>query len=105
MRAQAYILTFMSSASIHMLRMTYSFNKHNIKISFGIGEFFLGILDSLIFISLAIGTFYRYSILNDKRYTLVFLKTAIPTAIAFCLVPLVSLFDSDESGKVPRIGS
>ncbi len=89
MKEAVYILTFMSYASVHMLRMTYSFNKHSIKNFFGIGELFLGILDCLIYLSLSIGTFFRYSIINDKRHPLVCLKTAIPTALAFSIVPIV----------------
>jgi len=48
-------------------------------------------LDGLIFITLAIGTFFRYSILNDKKATLICLKTAIPTSLAFSVIPMISL--------------
>jgi sugar phosphate permease len=95
MKLAVFLLTFLSYASVHMLRMTYSFNKHRIKDQFGVGELFLGILDSTIFISLAIGTFFRYSIINDKRLPLVCLKTAIPTAIAYSLVPIVGFLNGD----------
>lgn len=90
MRSTIYILTFLSYASVHMLRMTYSFNKHNIKMQFGIGELFLGVIDAMIFLSLSIGTFLRYAIIKDNRHTFVCLKTAIPTALAFGVVPVVA---------------
>ena len=61
----------------------------------------MGILDSTIFISLAVGTFFRYSILNDKRLPLVCLKTAIPTALAYSLVPLVCYFHGNPEDSVP----
>ncbi len=79
--------------------MTYSFNKHTFQKTFSISDLFLGFLDTLIFAALAIGTFFRYSILNDKRVTLVCLKTAIPTAIAFSIIPVLSLIQS-EVGKI-----
>lgn len=91
MKARVYILTFLTYASVHMMRMTYSFNKHNFEIRFGIGDLFLGFLDALIFISLAIGTIFRYSLLNSKNFTLVCLQTSIPTALAFSLIPIASL--------------
>jgi sugar phosphate permease len=62
MKAKVYILTFLTYASVHMMRMTYSFNKHNLETKFGVGDLFLGFLDALIFITLAIGTLFRYSI-------------------------------------------
>lgn len=105
MKEAVYILTFMSYASVHMLRMTYSFNKHSIKNQFGIGELFLGILDCLIYLSLSIGTFFRYSIVNDKRLPLVCLKTAIPTALAFSLVPIFGSFQGNPEDPSPAFGT
>ena len=94
----------MSYASVHMLRMTYSFNKHNIKTQFGIGELFLGIIDAVIFLSLSVGTFWRYSIVSDNRHTLVCLKTAIPTALAFGIVPLVAFNMDDNISSISSFG-
>lgn len=92
MKAKVFILTFMTYASVHMMRMSYSFNKHNIETKFGVGDLFLGMLDALIFFSLSIGTLLRYSILNDNNSILICLKTAIPTSLAFSLIPIISLF-------------
>lgn len=92
MKFKAYILTFLTYASVHMMRMSYSFNKHNLEAKFGIGDLFLGFLDAFIFIALAFGTFFRYSIINDKEASLICLKTAIPTSLAFGLIPMVSIF-------------
>lgn len=87
-----------------MLRMTYSFNKHNIKMQFGIGELFLGVIDSMIFLSLAVGTFWRYSIVSDNRHTLVCMKTGIVTAVAFGVVPLVAWSMEDTDKPIPSFG-
>ncbi len=95
MRLSVYTLTFLTYATVHMMRMTYSFNKHNIEVKFGIGDFFLGLMDSIMFIALSVGTFLRYSIINDKSKTLVCLKMAIPTALAFSIIPMVSLLRGD----------
>lgn len=95
MKARVYILTFLTYASVHMMRMTYSFNKHNLETKFGVGDLFLGIVDALMFIALSFGTFFRYSMLNDKKNTLICLKTAIPTSLAFSLVPIASLLKGE----------
>lgn len=95
MRTSVYVLTFLTYATVHMMRMTYSFNKHNIELKFGASDFLIGLMDSLMFIALSIGTFFRYSILNDKRKTLVCLKMAIPTALAFSIIPMFSLMRGD----------
>lgn len=95
MRISVYLLTFFTYATIHMMRMTYSFNKHNIELKFGVTDLVIGLMDSLMFITLSIGTFLRYSILNDKRKALVCLKMAIPTALAFSIIPMVSLLRGD----------
>lgn len=94
-RSTIFLLTFSTYAIVHMMRTTYSFNKHTIAEKYSINHLFLGIVDSIIFISLAIGTFLRYSILNDKKLTLICLKTAIPTSIAFIVIPLISLIKKE----------
>lgn len=101
MKYQVYVLTLLTYASVHMMRMTYSFNKHNLEAKFGIGDLFLGFLDALMFIALAFGTFFRYSIINDKEASLLCLKTAIPTCLAFGLVPIVSIFKGETSQAAP----
>jgi sugar phosphate permease len=102
-RPTIFLLTFFTYGSVHMMRTTYSFNKHTIAEKFDIGHLFLGIVDSIIFMSLALGTFLRYSILNDKKPTLTCLKTAIPTSIAFIIIPIISLAKGDEVDKEPDV--
>jgi hypothetical protein len=59
----------------------------------------------MIFFSLAIGTFWRYAIVSDNRHTLVCLKTAIPTALAFGIVPLVAYNMTDGTSIVSSVGT
>jgi sugar phosphate permease len=61
-------------------------------------------LDAIIYISLSIATFFRYSILNDKRLPSVFLKTAIPTVIAYSLIPMAGYWQGNPSNAVPTVG-
>ena len=56
----------------------------------------MGLLDALIFLSLAVGTLSRYSLLNSKNLPLTCLQTAIPTAISFSIIPLYSLFKTEN---------
>lgn len=44
---------------------------------------------------MAIGTFFRYSIVNSKKPVETCLWTAIPTVIGFTTVPVISLISSD----------
>jgi sugar phosphate permease len=90
-RVAVYCLTFFTYASVHMMRTTYSFNKPFFAKQYGLSNLFLGILDSTIFLAMALGTFLRYSILNDKKHTLTLIKTAIPAAIFYIIVPLLSI--------------
>lgn len=87
-----FLLTFFTYTIVHMMRTTYSFNKHTFQIIFGINNLFLGILDSIIYLTLALGTFFRYSILNSQKPVEACLYTALPTVIGFSFIPLLSLF-------------
>jgi len=91
MRFTVYILTFFTYATIHMMRMTYSFNKHHIETTLKISDLILGLMDSLMFIALSIGTFLRYELMADKRLTLVCLKTGIVVALAYAVIPIFTL--------------
>ena len=91
MRCTIYILTFFTYATIHMMRMTYSFNKHSIETTFKISDLVLGLLDSLMFIALSVGTFLRYELKTDKRLALVCLKTSIVVALAYAVLPMVAM--------------
>lgn len=96
MRCTVYILTFFTYATIHMMRMTYSFNKHSIETTFKISDLILGLLDSLMFIALSIGTFLRYELMTDKRLALVCLKTGIVVALAYAVLPIVALIKGQD---------
>lgn len=62
-KTKVFVLTFLTYASVHTMRMAYSFSKAHIKLTFGISSLSLGLMDALIFIALALGTFFRYSLL------------------------------------------
>jgi sugar phosphate permease len=53
--------------------------------------------------SLAVGTFLRYSILNDKKPTVTCLKTAISTALAFIIIPIISLSKGETKNHEPDV--
>ncbi len=91
-RAAVFILSFLTYATVHMMRTTYSFNKHTFQKIFGISDLFLGCVDSLIYLTLAIGTFLRYSIINSHKPVEACVWTAVPTIIGFTAIPVISLF-------------
>lgn len=66
-RTAVFILSFLTYATVHMMRTTYSFNKQKFQEIFGIGDLFLGFVDAFIYLTLAVGTFMRYSILNSRK--------------------------------------
>ena len=80
-----------------MMRTTYSFNKHTLQQIFGIGDLFLGFLDSFIYLTLAFGTFIRYSILNSHKPVQACLFTAFPTVLGFSIIPIISLYSEPSS--------
>ncbi len=96
-RAIIFILTFLTYGIVHMMRTTYSFNKHTFQKVFGIDDLFLGIVDSTIYLTLSLGTFLRYSILNSKKPVEACLFTAIPASIGFSVIPIISLIKDDQN--------
>lgn len=91
-RVAVFLLSFLTYATVHMMRTTYSFNKHTFQKIFGISDLFLGCVDSFIYLTLALGTFLRYSIVNSSKPVQACLYTAIPTIIGFSIIPIISLF-------------
>lgn len=91
-RVAVFLLSFLTYATVHMMRTTYSFNKHTFQDIFGISDLFLGIVDSLIYLTLSLGTFLRYSVVNSNKPVQACLFTAIPTIIGFTVIPMISLF-------------
>jgi len=91
-RIPIFLLSFLTYATVHMMRTTYSFNKHTFQKIFGISDLFLGCVDAFIYLTLALGTFLRYSIVNGNKPVQACLYTAIPTIIGFSIIPILSLF-------------
>ena len=91
-RKSIFILTFLTYATVHMMRTAYSFNKHTLQEVFGINDLFLGCVDAFIYLTLSFGTFLRYSIVNSHKPVQACLYTAIPTVIGFTVIPVISLF-------------
>ncbi len=58
----AFWITFTAYLGIHALRMCYSFNKVNIKRQFQLSEFYLGILDAILYLTYAFGVLIRYQL-------------------------------------------
>lgn len=98
-RVHIYLITFFTYSVIHMMRTTYSFNKNEFQVVFGVSNLFLGILDAVIYITLAIGTFARYSIVNSLHPVEGCLYTGFPTAIGFALIPLMAFFYNNPQGQ------
>jgi sugar phosphate permease len=88
-----FITTFCLYVGIHMMRMSYSFNKSNIKKKFSFDGYFLGILDAFVYISLGIGFFLRYRLIKSANHTKILLQTSILIGIFFCVIPIISLLD------------
>ncbi len=66
-RTAVFVLSFLTYGTVHMMRTTYSFNKHTFQKVFGISDLFLGFVDAFIYLTLALGTFLRYSIVNSAK--------------------------------------
>jgi len=52
-----------------MMRMSYSFNKSNIKNKFQFDAYFLAVLDAFVYISLGVGFFFRFKIIKNSNLT------------------------------------
>lgn len=103
-----YLITFFAYVAVHMMRMSYSFNKSKIKERFGIDPYFLGILDACIYLAIGAGFFLRYKITQSDNLKRNFLITAIIVSISYSVIPVFSLFSvgieepngSDDAVKV-----
>ena len=86
------ILTFLSYFSLHTLRMCYSFNKFYVKQEFLISDFYLGVLDGLVYLSLGIGTLMRYTLIrNPLHLTEIYLATSIFAAVSIAVISFLGL--------------
>ena len=90
-------LTFFSFASLHTLRMCYSFNKMYIKKEFQITDFYLGVLDALVYLSLGIGTLLRFTLIrNPVNLTKIFLAGSILTSLFISVISFLGLISHGE---------
>lgn len=96
-RVPIYLITFFTYAALHMMVMTYSFNKHYYQVVFGVSNLFLGILDSIIYLSVAIGTFARYSIVNNLHPVQGTFYTAFPMAFGLAIIPIAAFIYQNDS--------
>lgn len=91
-------LTFFSYASLHTLRMCYSFNKMYIKKEFQITDFYLGVLDALVYLSLGIGTLLRFTLIrNPVNLTKIFLAGSILTSLSISVISFLGLISHGEN--------
>jgi len=93
MKYLTYIITFFAYVAVHVMRMSYSFNKSRIKDRYGIDPYFLGILDGCIYLAIGVGFFLRYKITRSDNLTRNYLITAIIVSASFSVIPLLSLLD------------
>ena len=73
--------------------MCYSFNKLYIKQEFDFTDFYLGVLDALVYISLGVGTLMRYSLIrNPLHLTSIYLATSIFAAMSIAFISILGLY-------------
>ncbi len=80
-----------------MMFTTYSFNKHDFQTLFGLNNLFIGFLDAFIYITLAIGAFLRYSIINSHNPVVGCLATSFPMGIGYAFIPIAAFVYSNNS--------
>ena len=86
-----YIITFMAYLSLHTMRMSYSEVKYQIERDYHQNNIFLGFLDSLVYISLGVGFFFRF-LLNGKMSMIFSYALYVEVAIiAYLIIPVSSL--------------
>jgi hypothetical protein len=86
------VLTYLAYSSLHTLRMCYSFNKIYIKREFHITDFYLGVLDAIVYLSLGIGTLIRYSLIrNPVHLTTIYLATTILSSLSIAIISVLGL--------------
>ena len=86
-----YILTFTAYLSLHAMRMAYSFAKPHIQTVFSLSNIFLGVLDGLVYASLALGFGLRFLITKKQVSLNSYLIFTIVSIIGFLSIPAVSL--------------
>lgn len=100
MKYTTYVLTFVAYAAIHILRMGYSSVKPYFETTFALDSIFLGLFDGLVYISLGIGFFFRFLIEGSTQKTKIYLIFGILTAIAYAVIPVMSLLMMNDLGII-----
>ncbi len=96
MKNTVYVLTYLAYAMNHACRMTYAYNKPNIKTTYGLSPVHLGILDALIYLSYGIATFFRYYFFGESQLTKLYLISSMCISSFFSCLPFISLLFPDE---------
>lgn len=91
-----YILTFTAYLSIHTMRMSYSQVKSQFQSDYNQSNLFLGILDSLVYISLGIGFFLRFLLIGNMNLVLSYAIFVGIAALAYLIIPVSSLIFGDR---------
>jgi|688.fasta_scaffold593967_1 sugar phosphate permease len=63
---KTYLITFIDYVALHNMRMSYSQVKPNFQKSFDQSNLWLGLFDSLVYLSLGMGFFFRFLLEGRK---------------------------------------
>jgi sugar phosphate permease len=88
---KTYLLTFTAYMALHAMRMTYSEVKPYFQTVFNLSNLYLGILDGIVYVSLALGFGLRFLISSRNsslREYLIFTTIAV---LGFLVIPVISL--------------
>ena len=96
MKYTVYVLTYFAYAMNHACRMTYAYNKPNVKSAYGLSPVQLGIIDALIYLSYGIGTFFRYYFFGGSQPSKLYLISALCISSFYSCIPFMSLLFPDE---------
>jgi sugar phosphate permease len=88
---RTFLLTFISYSGLHIMRMSYSHSKPNLKASFHQSNLTLGIFDALTYTFLGIGFFFRFLLQDQKQLTKSFLTLITFGCIGYSCLPLISI--------------
>jgi sugar phosphate permease len=92
MKYRTYFITFFAYLAVHTMRMSYSFCKPYFKESFNLDNFFMGLFDGLVYISLGAGFFFRFLLEGKKGLTSSYLLFVGIASLSFSIIPVLSLF-------------
>ena len=91
-----YLFTFMAYVSLHIMRMSYSQVKAHFQTDFNQSNFFLGLFDGLVYLSLGFGFFFRF-LLTGKMNIIVSYAIFVGFAsLSYLIIPVTSLVFKEE---------